>query len=230
MIAGLATGPPLPEISAAAPSPVLAIVEQAVCALASVLVLAVFVPLKFIRLYNGDYLASLLLISGGLMLVLNWKFAKSSSAPDGMRLLAASVLAIAVVLAAGAWFNWQLGDLWLNANRWLRFAAILPAAYIFCFAEEVTLGRVSNGKHRAMRFLLSLVMRLELWLACVLAYYALGNGQVLIGVLVAGLAAFSVLQRLATDGLRARTGSATAAAAFGAILAAWFIAAVFPLR
>jgi len=42
--------------------------------------------------------------------------------------------------------------------------------------------------------------------------------------------AFSVLQRLATDVLLRRTGSATAAAAFGAILAAWFIAAVFPLN
>jgi pimeloyl-ACP methyl ester carboxylesterase len=228
-ITAISTGPPLTEIFAAAPSPVLAIAEQAVCALASVLVLAVFVPLKFIHLYNGDYLASLLLISGGLMVALNWKFAKSSFAPD-WRLIAASILAIAVVLAAGAWFNWQLGDLWLNASRWLRFAAILPAALIFCFAEEVTLGPISAGKARAMRFLLSLVMRLELWLACVLAYYTLDNGQVLIGVLVAGLAAFSVLQRLATDAFRARTGSATAAAAFGAILAAWFIVAVFPLR
>jgi pimeloyl-ACP methyl ester carboxylesterase len=229
-IAGIATGPPLPEISAAAPSPVLAIAEQAVSALASVFVLAVLVPLRFIHLYNGDYLASLLLISGGSMVALNWKFAKSSFAPDVVRLVAASVLAVAVVLAAGAWFNWQLGDLWLNASRWLRFAAILPAALIFCFAEEVTLGPISAGKARAMRFLLSLVMRLELWLACLLAYYTLDNGQVLIGVLVAGLAAFSVLQRMATDALRARTGSATAAAAFGAILAAWFIAAVFPLR
>jgi len=229
-IAGIATGPPLPEVTAVTPSAPLAITEQAVCALASVLVLAAFVPMKFIHLYNGDYLASLLLISAGLMLALNWKFVKPSFAPDVARLIAASALAIAVVLAAGAWFNWQLGDLWLNANRWLRFAAILPAALIFCFAEEVTLGRVSAGKARAMRFLLVLVLRLELWLACVLAYYALGNGQVLIGVLVAGLAAFSVLQRLATDALRVRTGSATAAAAFGAILAAWFIAAVFPLR
>jgi pimeloyl-ACP methyl ester carboxylesterase len=229
-IAGVASGPPLTEVFAVAPSAPLAIAEQAVCALASVLVLAVFVPLKFIHLYNGDYLTSLLVISGGLMLALNWKFAKSSFTPDAVRLVAASVLAIAVVLAAGAWFNWQLGDLWLNANRWLRFAAILPAACVFCFAEEVTLGPVSAGKHRAMRFVLSLVMRLELWLACVLAYYALDNGQVLVGVLVAGLATFSILQRLATDALRVRTGSATAAAAFGAILAAWFIAAVFPLR
>ena len=60
-------------------------------------------------------------------------------------------------------------------------------------------------------------------------YYALASGQVLIPLLFVYLAVFSMLQRLATDALRSRTGSATAAAFFGAILAAWFIAAVFPL-
>jgi hypothetical protein len=54
--------------------------------------------------------------------------------------------------------------------------------------------------------------------------------EIVLAILVALLAAFSMLQRLATDGLRRRTGSATAAALFGAILAAWFIAAVFPLH
>jgi hypothetical protein len=74
-----------------------------------------------------------------------------------------------------------------------------------------------------------LALRLELWLACLLAYYKLASGQLLIGLLVVGLAAFSMLQRLAADALLGRTGSATATAVFDAILAAWFIAAIFPL-
>jgi hypothetical protein len=72
-------------------------------------------------------------------------------------------------------------------------------------------------------------MRLELWLACILAYYELDSGRALLGVLVTGLAIFSILQRLASDSLRTRIGSALAAALFGAILVSWFIAAVFPL-
>jgi hypothetical protein len=55
------------------------------------------------------------------------------------------------------------------------------------------------------------------------------SGQVLIPLLFVFLAAFSILQRLAADGVRRRTGSATAAILFSAILAAWFVAAVFPL-
>jgi hypothetical protein len=48
-------------------------------------------------------------------------------------------------------------------------------------------------------------------------------------LLVDYLAAFSVAQRLGGDSVHRRTGSATAAATFDAILACWFIAAVFPL-
>jgi hypothetical protein len=43
------------------------------------------------------------------------------------------------------------------------------------------------------------------------------------------LALFSIGQRLGADAVRRRTGSAAAAAFFGAILGAWFIAAAFPL-
>jgi hypothetical protein len=55
------------------------------------------------------------------------------------------------------------------------------------------------------------------------------SGQVLIVLLFVFLAAFSILQRLAADGLRRRGVSAAAAALFSAILASWFIAGVFPL-
>jgi hypothetical protein len=216
---------PLP----AKPSYLLLIVEQGVFALAGVLLLAVFVPLRFLHLYDGEYLASLLLISGALLLSFNWKYARANLSVHRKALLAAAVLGFAAILAVGGWSNWRLGDLWMNAPRWARFAALLPVGYVFCFAEEVTLGPVGAGKDRAIRFGIFLIMRIELWLACILAYFELESGRALLGVLVTGLGIFSVVQRLATDGLRLRTGSATAAAGFGAILAAWFIAAVFPL-
>jgi pimeloyl-ACP methyl ester carboxylesterase len=207
----------------------LVLVEGLACALAGMLVLILFTPLRFVHLYSGDYLASLLLIAGVLLLALNWSVAKGSMSPSARPLIAAALLGFAVILAFGAWLNWQLEDLWLNAPRWLRFAELLPVTAIFCFAEEVVLGPVDAGRRRAQRFAVFLALRLELWLACVLAYYAFASGQALILILIATLAGFSILQRLATDSLRVRTGSATAAAFFGAILTAWFVAAVFPL-
>lgn len=222
-------GPVGPETPAPSPSCALLIVEQGVCALAGVLILAAGVPLRFLHLYDGDYLASLLLISGILLLLLNHRYVPANLLLNRKALLGASALGFAAILAFGAWFSWQLGDLWMNLPRWWRFVALLPVGCIFCFAEEVKLGPPAEGRRRWRRFATFLAMRLELWIVCVLAYYELASGRALLGVLVTGLAIFSVLERLAADALRRRTGSATAAAAFGAILAAWFMAAVFPL-
>ncbi|MGA8224077.1 MAG: hypothetical protein WB780_20695, partial [Candidatus Acidiferrales bacterium] len=211
------------------PSRVLAIVEFLVCPLVGVLILTLGTPLKFLRVYTGEYLASLVLLVGLMLVVLNWRDAKESLSFRLPRLLAAAALGFATFLAIGAWLNWQLDDAWLNAPRWIRFVALVPILWIFSYAEEVVLGPVRIGKRRALRFAIFMLLRLELWIACVVAFYYLGSSQVLLVILFSFLAQFSILQRLSTDAVRLRTGSATAAALFSAILAAWFIAAVFPL-
>jgi pimeloyl-ACP methyl ester carboxylesterase len=212
-----------------APSRALVLLEGAVCALAGVLMLTLFIPLKFLHMYTGDYLASLLLICGVLLLVFNRTNARANLSLDLSAQIAAAVLGVATILALGAWLNWQLTDGWLNAPRWLRFIELLPIMWIYFYAEEVVLGPVDTGTRRALRFGVSMLLRLELWAACVLAYYKLASGQVLILLLLTVLAVFPILQRLGTDALRRRTGSATAVALFGAILAAWLIASVLPL-
>ena len=211
------------------PSARLLLGEGALCAMVGVLVLVLGVPLKFLHLYTGAYLASLLLIVGILLLIFNFGFAMEYASLHIKPLAVAAILGFATFLAIGAWMNWQLDDAWLNAPRWLRFAGLLPVTWIYCFAEEVTLGPVHHGLERTVRFAVFLLLRLELFLACTLAWYLFASGQVLIPLLFVFLAAFSILQRLATDALRVRTCSATAAALFGAILASWFIAGVFPL-
>jgi len=221
-------GPGGTESLRARPAYVLALAEGAACALAAALILALGVPLKFLHIYSGDYLASLMLIAAVPLLALNWRDAKQSWSPGVRALFAAAALGFAVMLGIGAWLNWQLTDMWLNAPRWLRFAELLPMMWIFCFAEEMMLGPVDKGRRRAQRFAVFMALRAELWLACLLTYYTLANGQALILIIVTFLALFSILQRLVTDALRARMGP-TAASLFGAILAAWFVAAVFPL-
>ena len=211
------------------PSARLLLGEGALCAMVGVLVLVLGVPLKFLHLYTGAYLASLLLIVGILLLIFNFGFAMEYASLHIKPLAVAAILGFATFLAIGAWMNWQLDDAWLNAPRWLRFAGLLPVTWIYCFAEEVTLGPVLHGLERTVRFAVFLLLRLELFLACTLAWYLFASGQVLIPLLFVFLAAFSILPRLATDALRVRTCSATAAALFGAILASWFIAGVFPL-
>jgi len=211
------------------PSTRLLLGETALCAMIGVLLLVVGVPLRFLHLYTGAYLASLLLVVGILLLIFNFGFALEYATLHIKPLVVAAALGFATFLAIGAWLNWQLDDAWLNAPRWLRFAGLLPVTWIYCFAEEVVLGPVHHGMERAVRFAIFLLLRAELFLACTLAWYFFASGQVLIPLLFVYLEAFSILQRAATDALRSRTASATAAALFGAILASWFIASVFPL-
>jgi pimeloyl-ACP methyl ester carboxylesterase len=211
------------------PSFKLVLIEGVFSAFVAILILVAFVPLAFVRLYTGDYLASLMLIAGGLLIALNWKAAKQAVALKPRTVIAAAALGLAAILCVGAWLAWQTADLWLNAPRWWRFAALVPIAWIFCFAEETVLGPIGSGRGRIWRFALFLAIRSELWLACLFAYFLLASSQVLILILVVTLLLFSILQRFATDALRLRTGSPAAAALFGAILAAWFVAAVFPL-
>jgi hypothetical protein len=187
------------------------------------------VPLKFLHIYTGAYLASLLLVVGVMLLIINFGYAMEYTSLPGRKLIVAAVLGFATFLAIGAWLNWQLDDAWLNAPRWLRFAGLLPVMWIYSFAEEVALGPVHHGLARAVRFAVFLLLRAEIFLACTLAWRLFASGQVLIPLLFTYLAVFSILQRLATDALRVRTVSATAAALFGAILVSWFIASVFPL-
>src|SRR5215469_4406876 len=212
-----------------APGRVLILFEGIICALTGALLLMVFVPLKFLHVYSGDYLASLLLIYGAMLLILNRVSARAAFSLDLATKIAATALGIGTILAVGAWLNWQLTDGWLNAPRWLRFCALVPVLWILAYAEEVVLGPVDSGWRRAIRFGFAMALRLELWLVCAIAYYELVSGQVLILLLVTTLAVFSILQRLGTDALRRRTSSAPAAALFGAILGAWLIASVFPL-
>ena len=212
-----------------APGRALTLFEGIVSALLGVLLLVIFIPLKFLHVYSGDYLASLLLIYGAMLLIVNRANARAAFSLDIATKIAAAALGIGTILAIGTWLNWQLTDGWLNAPRWLRFCALVPVLWIFAYAEEVVLRPVDSGWRRAIRFVFAMALRVELWLVCAFAYYELVSGQVLILLLVTALAVFSILQRLGTDALRRRTGSAPAAALFGAILGAWLIAAVFPL-
>jgi alpha-beta hydrolase superfamily lysophospholipase len=212
-----------------APARRLVLAEVAVASLGAVLFMVVVIPLRFLHIYAGDYLLSVLVIAAAALLLLNRQAISTTLKGSTRGTIAAIALAFLAMLGIGAWFNWHTADLWLNAPRWTRFTEILPLTFALCFAEETALGPLGTGKSSATRFFTSLAMRTEVWLACVLAFFVLGSGQLLLPILVMQFAVFSIAQRLGSDALLRRSGSPMAAAVFGAILAAWFVAAVFPI-
>lgn len=207
----------------------LIVIEWAVFSFASVLILILIEPMNFVHLYTGGYLASLMLVVGILVGAANQRLFRERFQWNGRVALMAAILALAIMFSMGGWLNWEIDDAWMNAPRWLRFLGVLPAAWLFFYSEEILLGPVGKGRRRAKRFAVFLALRALLFSACAFAVFHLASGQVLILLLGIPLFLLTVLTRLGSDSLRARTGSATAAALFGAILAAWFAAAVFPL-
>jgi len=210
--------------------------QWAVAAMFAAGLLKFWTPLAWLKIYNGDYLASFLLLAGVLLAVLaqqrHWQsrpIQLIEGRGDQLRraLVAAAVLGIAVTMATAAWVNWELTDVWPIAERWWRLSLLVVVFVPYLWAEEKALG--PPGQQRIHRWALYLAMRALLWLAMIFGLFVLDSGAVLMLLFLLYLLAISVLQRLGSDAVRKRTGSALAAALFGAIVAAWFVASVFPI-
>ena len=199
----------------------------AIAAFFSAGVLNFWVPLRALRMYNGDYLGSFNLLAGAALLAMLWR-EKKTALRFGLHAMAAGCMfGLAAMLAMGAWLNWQLTDGWMNLARWERFVPLFAASLPYFVAEELALG--PPARRRGRRFMLFLVLRVILWLALVFALFAFDSQEILMLLLAVFLLAISLVQRWGADAIRESTGSPGAAALVGAILAAWFIAAVFPL-
>ena len=181
---------------------------------------------------SGDYLASFLLVTGLIGAAWFWKQRPAAQplSHTARAVLAGLIVGIAITAAGAAVLTWKATDVWLNDARWLRFPFLLVAMLPYAFAEEWALGAPRSSAIDVWRRLLrALALRGILWAAMLLAFLLLHSNQILIPLLTLFLALVSVAQRLGADALRRRSGSAAAAAVFSAILAAWYIAAVFPL-
>lgn len=194
----------------------------------SVGILNFWIPLKWLRMATGDYLGSFFLLIGLYLLFVFRGLVRKQSLGKLPAWLAGAALSLGIVLGLGAWLNWRLDNAVMNAARWARFVPLALACFPWCLAEELMLGP-PDPRRRVSRFLICHASRLLAWVILVLAFFVLHSGQLLIVLLAIFLALFSICHRLGMDGLRRRTGSSGAAALFGAILWAWFLAAALPL-
>ncbi|OLB34681.1 MAG: hypothetical protein AUH11_17505 [Acidobacteria bacterium 13_2_20CM_57_17] len=192
-----------------------------------VLLLRYWIPLRRIGLFQGDYLASFLLLLGVGLALTHWSAERQAPASSTRDLLAASFAGLLLLLAT-AWFDLTFYEAWLTAAKWARFPFFVVVVLPYHFAEEVLLGPVQIGK-RGRRLALALTLRLISWGALMGGVLILHNGEILMGLLSVYMAVFNLIQRSGMDIVRTETGSAGAAALFGAILLAGFCLVIFPL-
>ncbi len=202
--------------------------EFAAGSLLIVLVLRIWIPLKAIRLFQGDYLASFLLLFGALLLALHWSRLRSALSNFPRHLLAAGFAGIVLLLIVTAWFDLTFYEAWLTAAKWARFPFLLAVLLPYHFAEETLLGPVEPGK-RWRRLALALTLRFISWGALMGGVLILHNGEILMGLLSLYMGVFNLIQRSGMDMVRNETGSGAATALFGAILQAGFCLVIFPL-
>jgi len=202
--------------------------EFAACSTVIVLLLRYWIPLRRIGLFQGDYLASFLLLFGVGLALMHWSSLRKALANSSRRLLAAGFAGLVMLLLATAWFDLTFYEAWLTAAKWARFPFLVAVVLPNHVAEEVLLGPVQSGR-RGRRLALALSLRLVTWGALMGGVLILHNGEILMGLLSVYMAVFNLIQRSGMDIVRTETGSATAAALFGAILLAGFCLVIFPL-
>ena len=204
------------------------LLEFAAGSILIVVLLQYWIPAKAILLFQGDYLASMVLLLGALLMVMHWRAVRMVVANSSRLLLAAGFAGIVLLLLSTAWFDLTFYEAWLTAAKWARFPFLLMVFFPYLLAEETLLGPVARGK-RGRRLALALTLRLITWGAMMGGVFFLHSGEILIGLLGAYMAVFNLIQRSGMDIVRTETGSATAAAVFGAILLAGFCLVIFPL-
>ena len=194
----------------------------------AVVVLKFWVPLKTVGVFQGDYLASLALILGIVLLAWNAKATAKAWSFSWRGIVAAGVGAVVLVALFGLWFDYSFYEAWLTGPRWARMAPMAAAFFPWLMAEEIFLG-AHAGMTRVRRVVLTLAFRSIGWAMIVAALFVLHSGEVLMVLLVLYFVLVSLLQRLAMDVVRRETQSPAAAALFGAILFAGFALAIFPI-
>jgi hypothetical protein len=194
----------------------------------AVLVLRYWNPLSFVRLYNGSYFASFLLFVGIGLLVMLHEQVRAQLQSKMTRLVPALLAGFLLHLLVSGWLDATFAEAWISWGRWARVPVVFAAALAYLLGEEILLGPVDAGS-KVRRVVAALALRLVAFLVLLFGIFVLHSGAILILLLGVYLALFFLFQRMGMDVVRQETGSAIAAAAFGAILLAGFCLVIFPV-
>jgi pimeloyl-ACP methyl ester carboxylesterase len=202
--------------------------EFALGAILIVMLLRFWNPLHAIGLYEGDYLASFLLLLGVVLASLHWRSLREQLSRWNSRLLVAILAALILFLLFSAWLELSIYEAWLTPAKWARFPVLLLAFLPYHLAEEICLGPAANPS-AWRRFVAGLSLRAVTWLALVIGLLYFHSGEILMVLLLPYFALLHLLERRGMDIVRQETGSAAATAVFGAILLAGFCLVIFPV-
>ncbi len=182
--------------------------------------------LRPVELADGDWAALVALVTGLVLAFLSWNRARPWLRIEPRGELVAALAGVSIVVAFAFALRPEFVEASLMPARLWRWAVLAVFTWPYFLAEEVALGPPSGAR----RFALFLALRAIVWLAQAFALLVFWRWGLLLVLIVFGLGAVSVGQRLAADVLRRRGMAPASAALFDAILAAGMLALVLPLR
>src|SRR4029077_18752487 len=138
--------------------------EFAAGSIVIVLLLRFWIPLKAIGLFQGDYLASFLLLLGIMLVAAHWGSMRVAFTGVSRPLLAAGFAGVVLLLLATAWFDLTFYETWLTAAKWARFPFLALAGFSYHLAEKTLIGPPVGGKKWG-RLAVALTLRLIIWVA-----------------------------------------------------------------
>jgi len=227
LIRELVGGKPPADFSSVRPVPLWrGVLAVALLSLLMLYVWPIFQPLQAVHLFEGDYLASFFLLLGLALILFHILAARQlASVPPGI-FFASAVAALLLHFLITGWFELTATSAWLNLQRWERLPLFAVAAFLFLYSLEVLAGPASTLRSRYPFWTLLVAVT---WLALAFGVLFLHSGEILLVLLSPYFALFFLLCGLGIHLVRRLTGSATAAATFGAILLAGFCLVLFPV-
>ncbi len=203
-----------------------AMLEVILLSLLIVYVLRFVEPLRILHLFEGDYLASFFMLMGVSLALLHLRRAFVQWRVKISVLLGAAMAAFLLHFLVTGWFELTATSAWLTLARWERFPLFFLAAFLFLHGLELLRGPVENARKCFEMWILLVAFS---WLALAFGVLYVNSGQILLVLLSTFFAVFLLLTGLGIQLVRKLSGSATAAAVFGAILLAGFCLVLFPV-
>jgi pimeloyl-ACP methyl ester carboxylesterase len=200
--------------------------EVALFSVVALQVLQFWEPLRMLHLFEGDYLAGFFLIVGLGLILLHLKLAREGFRARPGLILGVAVAAILLHFLVTGWFELTATGAWLNLQRWGHFPLLFLTAFAFLYGIELVAGPVTNARWRYAFWFLLVGLT---WLSLALGVLYLKTGEILLVLLSPYFALQFLLSGLGIQLVREESGSAAAAALFGAILLAGFCLVIFPL-
>jgi len=203
-----------------------AVVAVALLSLLMLYVWPYFKPLQAIRLFEGDYLVSFFLLLGFALILFHFTAARKLAPAAPGILFASAAAAVLLHFLITGWFELTATSAWLTLQRWERLPLFAVTAFLFLYGIEVLAGPATTLRSR---YPFGMLLIAVTWLALAFGVLFLKSGEILLVLLSPYFALFFLLSGLGIHLVRRLTGSATAAAVFGAILLAGFCLVLFPV-